>query len=448
MRALRFSRPLRITLASVALAACATGTGPSDEVTPSTVGAGGSGAVTTTSVSTASTSDASSTSGAGGASQNVGGEGGSAELVTSSQWSDGPLPTPLPSKGTLLPLPGGGIGDPVFTSNNPEVFKGNGLLYGTGHPSPTRGGQSFPMSGDFGVYLHHLNQAGTTKVATLMVTNPNASAVTVSAEGSGYNQTETGGLALNSSPDFFVSKEWITGNPTTVVPPTNLQPMKPMAIWQKQVKNNAEIDGRFVIHASGPVFAYLVVTDGTDLNEAIAVYKTDAPGIIAKSGNPPPPFGREAGVYAHDTWRGVVRAEVPPAGHHVGFAVNTATGLGYPQVQAFKALTHYSDSAAEAVGMYGNVYDLDIELSHDGEGAGARKVGLVFASLVTANISRYWDGVGLVDGKEVILTHTPKSPTTLLKEVTLAPGEKKVVRFQAMVPGLASIPQALFLVSR
>ncbi|MBM4376122.1 MAG: DUF3370 family protein [Deltaproteobacteria bacterium] len=434
---------------SCLLAACAAGSPSSEEsATPGTsVTAGVGGSVTSNAASVASASEAASTSGAGGASQNVGVGGGAAELVTSSQWSEGPLPSPLPAKGTLLPLPGGGIGEPVFTSNNPEVFKGNGLLYGTGHPSPTRGGKSFPMSGDFGVYLHHLNQSGATKVATLMVTNPNAAAVTVSAEGSGYNQTETGGLALNSSPDFFVSKEWITGTPSMLVPPTNLPPMKPLAIWQKQVKNNAEIDGRFVVHASGPVFAYLVVTDSTDLNQAIAVYKTDAPGIIAKSGNPPPPFGREAGVYAHDTWRGVIRAEVPPAGHHVGFAVNTATGLGFPQVQAFKALTHYSDSAAEAVGMYGNVYDLDVELAHDGEGSMPRKVGVVFASLVTADISRYWDGVGLVDGKEVILTHTPKSATTLLKEVTLAPGEKQVVRFQAMVPGLASIPQALFLVS-
>jgi hypothetical protein len=131
----------------------------------------------------------------------------------------------------------------------------------------------------------------------------------------------------------------------------------------------------------------------------------------------------------------------------VGFAVNTATGLGYPQVQAFKALTHSSDSAAEAVGMYGNVYDLDIELSHDAEGSAPRNVRVVFASLVTANISRYGGGVGLVDGKELILTHTPKSPTTTLAELTLKPGQKRWLRFQAMVPGLASIPQALYLVS-
>lgn len=433
----------------VALVACAAGRA-SDErgSTTSTASAGGDtsggGAAFDVVGSTASMSS----SGSGGASPGEGGGGAAGDWIGSSQWTDGLLPSPLPKKETLLPLPGEGHGPPVFTSNNPEVFHGNGLLYGTGHPSPNRGGESFPMSGDFGVYLHHLNQSGKAKVVTLMVTNPNASAVTVSAEGSGYNQTETGGLALNSSPDFFVSKEWITSAPTTVVPPTNLEPMKPLAIWQKQVNDKAEIDGRFAIHASGPVFAYLVVTDGADLNQAIAVYKTDAPGIIAKSGNPPPPFGREAGVYAHDTWQGVLRAEVPKPGRHVGFAVNTATGLGYPQVQAFPALTHFSDSAAEAVGMYGNVYDLELELKHDGDGDAVRKVDVIFASLVTAQISRYWDGVGLVDGSEVVLTHTPSAPSTLLTQIVLDPGETKVVRFRAMVPGLASIPQALFFVSR
>lgn len=404
------------------------------------VGVGGAGG------SAGSGTGAGGDDGSGGSAENMG-SGGGGTLVTSSMWSSGGLGSPLPALKTLLSLPGGGVGNPVFTSNNPEVFEGNGLLYGTGHPSPTRGGTSYPMKGDFGVYLHHLNKSGKTKVVTLMVTNPGSEAVLVSAEGSGYNQTETGGLALNSSPDFFVSKEWLLGDYATNVPPTALPSLKPMAIWQKQVKNGAEIDGRFVIHASGPVFTYLVVTDGTDLNQAIQVYKTDAPGYIAKSGNPPPPFGREAGVYARDTWRGTIRAEVPGPSQHVGFAVNTATGLGFPQVQAFKALTHFSDSAAEAVGMYGNVYDLDIELAHDGEGAAPRRVRVIFASLVTANISRYWDGVGLVDGKEVVLTHTPKSPTTTLADVTLQPKEKRKLRFRAMVPGLASIPQAIFLVS-
>ncbi|MFO0562536.1 MAG: hypothetical protein U0269_31255, partial [Polyangiales bacterium] len=45
-------------------------------------------------------------------------------------WIAGPLVfSPLPPRSEQLPLPGGGQGDPVFTSNNPEIFQGDGLLF-------------------------------------------------------------------------------------------------------------------------------------------------------------------------------------------------------------------------------------------------------------------------------------------------------------------------------
>lgn len=400
-------------------------------------GSGGGGAATS-----AATTSSGSAGGGGGA-----GQGGMGPELGAEVWTDGALPEPLPAGGALLPLPGGGVGGAVVTSNNPEVFQGNGLLYGTGRASDARGGGTFPLSGDFGVYLHHINQAGSPKVLTLMVTNPGDADVTVSAAGSGFNQTETGGLGLGVSPDYFVSEDWILGTPTTVLAPTTVAPLKPLAIWQKSANHNAEVDGRFALSTSGPVYVYLVVTDGTDLNEAIAVYKTDAPGIIAVSGDPPPPFGREAGVYAHDTWQGSIDIAVPAADHHVGFMVNTATGAGYPQIQAFPALTHYDDSAAEAVGMYGNVYDLTVKLHHDGADGSQRNTRVSFASLVNAAISRYWDGVALVDGAPVVIRHVPGDRRTVLADVALEPGETKEVHFRAMVPGLTSIPQALYLES-
>lgn len=404
--------------------------------TTSTISTGAGGASTT---STTSSSTSTSTS--------TGGAGGGGTTIDASAWTDGALPDPPPTGDALLPLPGSGVGGPVFTSNNPEIFQGNGLLYGTGRASDARGGAKLPLSGGFGAYVHHINDSGSTKVVTLMVTNPGASPITVEAHGSGYNQTETGGLGLGESPDYHVSEEWITDAPSTSVGPTTLMPDKPLAIWQKSANDGAEIDGRFAITTSGPAYVYAVVTDSTDLAEAIAVYQIDAPGVVAVSGDPPPPFGREAGVYAHDTWASAFDVIVPASQRHLGFVVNTASGAGYAQVQAFAALAHYDDSAAESVGMYGNVYDVAITLHHDEADAAPRHVALSFASIQEANLSRYWDGVGLVDGAPIVIRHVPGDKRTVFADVEVPSGQTRSVHLRAMVPGLTSIPQAIYLES-
>jgi hypothetical protein len=135
---------------------------------------------------------------------------------------------------------------------------------------------------------------------------------------------------------------------------------------------------------------------------------------------------------------------LPSSPGHVGFKVNTATGAGFPQVQAFPALAHLDGSAREAVGMYGNTYDLEIAMSASSE---ARRARVWFTSLATADISRYWDGVGLVDGVAMDIRHVPSSPSTLLADIIVAAGERRTLRFAAMVPGLSSIPQALVIES-
>jgi hypothetical protein len=113
-------------------------------------------------------------------------------------------------------------------------------------------------------------------------------------------------------------------------------------------------------------------------------------------------------------------------------------------VQAFRALVSYNDSARESVGMYGNVYDLDITLRCPARDGAFCRVRLVFLSHLTAMLSRYWDGVALVDGIRTIIRHTPANPATTLGEYTLSAGTSRTVRFRAMVPGLTSIPQALY----
>ncbi|MBI4822352.1 MAG: DUF3370 family protein [Deltaproteobacteria bacterium] len=357
-------------------------------------------------------------------------------------WRAGILSGP-PSRAQLLPLPGGGSGPPVLTSNNPEIFEGPGLLYGNARPSPTRGGTPVRLEGEFGVYLHHLNRSGSVKYVGILVTNPNAANVTIEARGSGYSQTETGGLGLGSSPDFRVSREWILDLPETIVQPTEIQPSRGLLVWQKRVNDGAEVDGRFGLRASAPVFVYVLATDAGTLSEALTRSREDAPGDYRTSGSPPPPYGREAGVYAHDTWTSTITVSVPAGPKNVAFMVNTATGGGLPQIQAFPAIGHYDVSAAEAVGMYGNVYDFELTLIHDGADSTSRRVRVAFHSLATGTASRWWDGAGVLDGAEIVVRHVPGAVTTTLGDFSLGPRATRTLRFRAMVPGLAAIPQAL-----
>jgi hypothetical protein len=314
------------------------------------------------------------------------------------------------------------------------------------------------LSGDFGVYLHHLvdtdvegTGGGPPLFVSLLISNPNAAAVTVTVRGTGLTQTETGGLGLGVSPDFRVSEDALLDTPEEVHDDVVIEPARAFLAWQRQVNDRAEVDGRFFVRSSAPVFVYVVATNTAELNEAVTItsgtdaQRIDAPGDYRISGNPPPPFGREAGVYAHDTWRGVIDVAVPAGPAHVGYVVNTATGAGFAQVQAFPALAHLDGSAREAVGMYGNFYDLTVNLRHDAVTSTPRRVRVWFTSLVEAQISRYWDGKGLVDNRPIDIQHVPSSPSTLLGERTLQPGTTSTLQFRAMVPGLASIPQSLVI---
>jgi hypothetical protein len=397
------------------------------------------------------------------------------EPVDAPPFFPGLLEGARPAAAALQPLPGGGIGGPVLTSNNPEVVTGPGLLLGNARPTLTRGGDAFPLSGRFGVYLHHLVDSGDDRSSggaplyvTVLLSNPSATTeVTVTHSGSGYAQgeivaddsgSELVTMALGDSPDFRVSADHLTGGGHDLMRSTyrtgteTLAPHQPAIVWQREVGDFKEVDARFTFDTSGPVFVYVVATASADINDCVRMtsgdQRQDAPGDYRISGTPPPPFGREAGIYAYDRWEGVVQVPLPAGVAHTAFMVNTATGsthegLGLSQVQAFPALMHLSGSAAEAVGMYGNIYDLVIRLTHDGLSDTPRRARVSFTSLTSAPLSRYWDGLGRVDGSPVLIQHTPASPTTVFANVELAPGETRDIHFEAMVPGLTSISQAL-----
>lgn len=375
---------------------------------------------------------------------------------STSMWPAGPLAGPIEAgdlvglRAEVRELPGGGFGPPVVTSNNPEVFESDGLLYGTARASAVRGGERFPLQGDIGVYVHHINRAPSPRYVSVFVENASAEAVTVTGFGSGYSQGETGGLGIGASPDYRVSEDWINGSYNTVLGATTLGPGAGVVLFQRRLEFNWEVDGRFQIAASGDVVLSVVASESPRASAVRAAAESDAEGVLA--GIPGPGiFGREAGTYQHSEWRSTIVADVPSAvggTRRLGFMVNTANGAGFSQNQAFPALSHFSDSARESVGMYGNVYRFVIRLRHGETPAEEKRVRISFASLSLSSApSRLWDGVGRFNGLAQPVLNTPSRRVDVLGEVVLAPEGERTVMFEAMVPGLTSIPQAIYLES-
>ena len=371
-------------------------------------------------------------------------DAGAEPALVEADWTPGDFRAGVPRIPECAPLPGGGVGPPVMVSNNPEAFDGPGLLMGNARPTQTRGGREYRLRGEFGLYFHHLYRGEGAIFVQVVATNPTAAPVALAFHGSAYTQDETGGLGLGQSPDFRVVEDFALGRPR-VAQRVEVPSRRPVRVWSGRLGRNREVDGRFWFEAADDLYLYVVATRADDLNEAVNAVLVDAPGDYRISGDPPPPFGREAGIYAHDTWQGRFTVAVGAPGERLAVIVNTATGGGHPQVQAFPALMHLAGSARESVGMYGMTYALEVTLLN--RSAGERRVRMAFASLVQAELSRYWDGVGVVDGVPQVLRHTPANRQTPLGEVVLAPGASEILAFEAMVPGLTSIPQALLFES-
>jgi hypothetical protein len=352
------------------------------------------------------------------------------------------IPAQVPDR--LIPLIGRGVGYPVITSNNPEAFTGVGLLYGNARPTQTRGGATYPLSGTFGVYLHHLNQSGRNIKVNIIVTNPNQSAVEVSARGSVWTQGQTNGVGLGTSPDYRVSEDWIRGTNRLDINQVQLDSFRPLLIYSGSLSNQQEIDGRIEINSSQNVYTYIVVSEVDDSLNTIVTQRVfqDAPGDYRISGNPAPPFGRTAGIYAFDRYLSDFSVDIPDQNGSIAWVVNSAIGTPYP-TQAFQGLSVLTGSNLESVGMYGNIYDISMHLYQSNNRR--KRVRLYFGSLSTGMISRYWDGLGLIDQQEIVLRHTPNQKRTLVKEIIMNPGEQARLNFQAMVPGLTSIYQAIWL---
>mmetsp|Transcript_83195 Transcript_83195/g.222351 ORF Transcript_83195/g.222351 Transcript_83195/m.222351 type:complete len:249 (+) Transcript_83195:1-747(+) len=214
-----------------------------------------------------------------------------------------------PDLADCRPLPGGGVGNTVLTSNNPEIFWGPGVLYTNQGPLETRGGGRYDLKGKFGVYLHHINQAGTGTCLSLLTRNPSAGQIVVNVTGSGFDQDDVGGMGIGKSPDFHVAKDWLIDH-RNISRSVALDANDSSVLWQRCPRNNTELDGRFALSSSDLVHVFVVASRSPSLDDILSQLRIEAPGEYLDS-DPPAKFGREAGLYQFDTWSGVINTSVP-----------------------------------------------------------------------------------------------------------------------------------------
>ncbi len=355
-------------------------------------------------------------------------------------WTPGLAAGRLPG-GQLLDLPGGPAGPPLWVSNNPEAFEGDGWLMQSARTDPTRGGVASPLD-VFRAYLFHLNGSGSTRTLHLVVSNPQLEPVTVTARGSLYRNVEHP-ISPTSGPSVTVAEDRLTGQ-ANVDQTTTLQPYTGAEVASIELLANNMVDGHLDVTATGGVYLYSVVTTSGSATDAInGSQGAPAPGILASPG--PNAFGRSAGIYASSEWQGALSLDLPDEPAHIAFAMNTSSKFALDgatlQEQAPEALEALWDSSERHYGAYGVRYDLALELC---AGDQDRTVRVTLAHNVegpTDVPSFVWNGPVRWSGQLQHVSLTPTNPRAVLGEVQVGRASCEVATLELYQPGLITIGQ-------
>jgi hypothetical protein len=381
-------------------------------------------------------------------------------------------PTPAepadPAFKDLSPLPGGGTGEPLFISNNPEEVESNGLLGGTVMPKRTTRSMSgsIPSLQKFGYYLHHINKTGGTRRLYVLASTPATRPVKVQVRGA---------INANSwSPGQSAPVQTARGllkNPMPIDREIVIQPGSAAALSYIEVKHTHVVDGRLFIEADGPLIVRdVLVPAGASASVALELGMShDAEGHIARAGGGK--MGRCAGLYQYGRWKGSLGATVDEVPFSMGYRFDD-------KEQAFDAIANYADSSVRSYGNYGTIYELDVKIQNASGSNAAISLQLVsypkgqygpaevdeyvasIAKEATAHgkkvflPSRLWDGpiIRHIDGRnELVHLFTkpvrgqPDKMRAGIVSCFVAQGKSMQFRLTIPVPGLIAIPAGLVI---
>ncbi|MEH0152505.1 DUF3370 family protein [Limibacter armeniacum] len=368
--------------------------------------------------------------------------------VSQSDWTAGSISGIVPQD-QLEDLGGGLSGNKIWKSNNPEIFRGTGWLMQNSRTDATRGGAAYPVSGTIPVYLFHINQSGSQKYLHVLVTNPNASSITISGKGSMYTNSEKPLQGTGTGQSFHVAKDWLNNTPRTSFSNVTLNSYKAYEVAKLPVPNGNMIDGRFEITASAGAYVYTVVTSNGSLTDAINKSQGGPATGDIYSPNPNA-YGREAGVYANSGWEGSTDITLPASQSYIGFALNTSSKFAfngvYLQDQNAPSVVRLSDSAEKTYGNYGHQYDITLAMHNPN--STAKQVTLYFASNYTNSVnspSFTYNGPLKMNGVVKNIYTTPTAPRQWLATWNVPAGGNFNGNLDFYIPGLITTGQQLIL---
>jgi hypothetical protein len=360
-------------------------------------------------------------------------------------WIPGPAAEVVPGP-DLRPLPGGLAGPPIYSSNNPEPFTGDGWLMQSARKDPARGGGPTPLMEGV-LYLFHINHAGAKRTLHILATNPNPATVGLAVRGSLYNNVEEPLLGAGTGQSHAVARDWELGTLRSEQEALQIAPAKAIELFRSELAPGNMVDGRFEFSADAGIYLYTVITSSGLLTDAINLSQgPGASGVLAKPG--PNAYGRDAGVYSHSRWEAAPTLEIPAAPAHLGLMLNTSDKFAFEgatlQDQTAPAVMHLDDSSERSHGNYGHRFVLDFSLCNPG--ATTRSVRLRFVSHKTGAVdepSQTWNGPVRVDGVVQDVSTRPTAPSHEMGVYMVEADGCRVVPVELYVPGLITAGQQL-----
>jgi hypothetical protein len=369
-------------------------------------------------------------------------------------WITGTLPATSANPANLI-VPNSGLcnlsvtkaGSPIYVSNNPEIYTGNGWLMQNARTDASRGGRKFPLKGSHVLYLFHINQSGGTRFMHVLASNPRPNAISVAYKGACYTNASKPLTGSGTGPCYAVAKDWLNHKaPTspTALPINGNTGSFPQfgvrELFKIQMNSLNMVDGRFEVNASDSAIYYVVVTSTGNLTDAI----TASQGTFASGPYFPEvtnDFGREAGVYATNEVTATNNITLPASASYIGFSLNTTNKFFPVENQTSPALMTMSQAASQSYGNYGHYYRVVCNITNSG--TTSRNVKMYFASNVTGTGSNAtWNGPVRNNGTVFDVYTTLSNPRQQLASWTINPGTF-VHTLEFFVPGLITTNQQI-----